>query len=248
MKRGRRVPLSLSRRFIVEHCHFSSLTQKGVFTKKIYIATLLRALANNPNKPPMTLVFLKAFALVAANMPELRRSYIKLPWPQLHELDHSVGMLPVTREMNGEEVVLMAQFRDPAATAFAELTSALAYQKSSPIKEVKNFDRIFKFMSLPWPLRRLAFWIGLNSARHKPKFFGTFAISSVGTAEVVYAIHPLTTLVSYGLIDKINGFVDVTISFDHRVYDGMTVARAYEALEIVLNGAVANEISALKSS
>jgi hypothetical protein len=246
MKRGKPVPLSLGRRLIVEHCHFSSLTQKGVFTKKLGIAPLLNALANNPAKPPLTVVFLKAFALIANTMPELRRTYIKLPWPQLHELDYSIGMLPITREMDGEEVVLMAQFRDPAQESFADLASSLAYQKTSPIRSVKNFNRALKFVALPWPLRRIAFWIGLNSARHKPKFFGTFAVSSVGTAEIVYAIHPLTTLISYGLIDKTNNTIDVTFSFDHRVFDGMTVARAYDGLEAVLNGAIAEEINAAR--
>jgi hypothetical protein len=245
MKRGKRVALTLGRRLIVEHTHFSSLVQKGVFRKTLNIAPLLNALENTLSKPPLTLVFLKAFALIAKDMPDLRRTYIKLPWPQLHELEYSVGMVPITRDIEGEEVVLMAQFRDPATATLVELAADLAIKKSSPIRDIRNFNRVLQIVALPWPLRRLAFWIGLNSARHKPKFFGTFGISSVGTAEVVYAIHPLTSLITYGLIDKSNGSIEVTFSFDHRVFDGMTVARAYDALEAVLNGEIADEINAL---
>jgi hypothetical protein len=243
MKRGKAVALTLGRRFIIEHCHFSNLMQKGVFTKTINIAPLIRAMNASPKKPALTLVFLKAFAVIARDIPELRRSYIKLPWPQLHELDYSVGMIPVTRNLEGEEIVLMAKFRDPANATFADLSAELEHQKTAPVRDIKNFDRVLKFVALPWPLRRFAFWIGLNSARHKPKFYGTFGVSSVGTAEAIYAIHPLTTLLTYGVIDAASGSINVNFSFDHRVFDGMVVARALTALETALNGEIADEIA-----
>jgi pyruvate/2-oxoglutarate dehydrogenase complex dihydrolipoamide acyltransferase (E2) component len=78
--------------------------------------------------------------------------------------------------------------------------------------------------------------------RQRPNFLGTFCVSSVGTSEIVYAIHPLTTLVSYGTIEP-DGAVDVTFSFDHRVFDGMTIARGLAALETILDGVIANEVA-----
>jgi hypothetical protein len=240
--RGRRVPLSPGRRMIAEYCHFAADTQKGVIARRLHVPRLAAAMRGTSVKPPWTVVFLKAFALVARDMPEFRRAYVKLPWPGLYEVPRSVGNIPITRDLDGEEVLFMARFRDPAALPLGALAAELARCKTAPIREIKDFRTALLVARLPRPFRRLAWWLGLNLGRQRPNFLGTFAISSVGTAEIVYAIHPLTTLVSYGAIGP-DGAVDVTFSFDHRVFDGMPVARGLAALEAVLDGAIAHEVA-----
>ena len=47
---------------------------------------------------PWPVVFAKAYALVAAGSPPLRRVYVKLPWPHLYELPRSVASIIVERD------------------------------------------------------------------------------------------------------------------------------------------------------
>lgn len=240
--RGRFVPLSLGRRMIVEHCHFAKDTQKGVMMRRLMVPRLAAAMRDSAARPPWTIVFVKAFALMARDQAEYRRMYVKLPWPGLYEVPLSVATVPITRDMSGEEVLFMARFRDPATRPLVTLAMELAHAKSAPIDQVKDFRTALLIARLPAPLRRLAWWLGLNLGRQRPNFLGTFAVSSVGTSDIIYAIHPLTTLVSYGRIGS-DGAVDVTFSFDHRVFDGMTVARGLTALETILDSVVADEIT-----
>lgn len=245
MKHGRPVPLSLARKLMIEHCHFSNDTQKGVIKSRIKIAQLLVALDKvdlADGKPKLPLVFIKAFAIASQTIPELRRSYVKLPLPHFYELEHSVGMMPITRDLDGEEIVVMAQFHDPAAMSLVELHDALRHMKTAPLRSIRSFDRALKVAALPFPLRRLVYWLGLNFGRQRRKYFCTFAISAMGMVEPIYTIHPVTSLLTYGVLNLATGEVDVTLSFDHRVYDGMTVVRAFEAVEAALNGPIATEL------
>jgi hypothetical protein len=246
MQLGKTIRISLGRKLLIEHCHFSNATQKGVIKRRIKVSGLTGALAKaavEGRKPKLPLVFIKAFALASQSIPELRRSYVKLPWPNFYELEYSVGIMPITRDLDGEEIVMMAQFRDPESTPFLELETALQHMKTAPLRNVKSFDRALKIAAMPFPLRRFAFWLGLNLGRHRRKFFGTFAVSAMGLVEPVYTIHPLTSLLTYGVLDAAAAEIDIALSFDHRVYDGMTVVRAFEAIEAALNGPIAAELA-----
>ena len=248
MKFGKTIPVSLGRRLLIEHCHFSNSTQKGVIKRRINVENLIGGIdqsAASGHKPKLPLIFIKAFALASQNIPELRRSYVKMPWPQFYEQEQSAGIMPSTRDLDGEEIVMMAKFRNPEATSLTGLDAALRHMKLAPLRSIKDFDRALKIAALPFPLRRMAFWIGLNFGRQRRKFFSTFAVSAMGKVEPVYTIHPLTSLLTYGPIDRLNSAVDITISFDHRVYDGMTVVRAFDAIEAALNGPIAAELNSV---
>ena len=69
-------------------------------------------------------------------------------------------------------------------------------------------------------------WLGLNIARQRANFFGTFQLSvySALGAESLNPLTPLTTLLNYGPIGE-DGSVNVRIHYDHRVMDGANVAR-----------------------
>ena len=54
----------------------------------------------------------------------------------------------------------------------------------------------------------------------------------------------MTTLLNYGVMSN-DGMLDVRIIYDHRVMDGLTVARALVRLEEILNSVVLEEVWAL---
>ncbi len=86
-------------------------------------------------------------------------------------------------------------------------------------------------------------WVGLNTARARFVQFGTFGLSvysSLG-AESLHPIGPLTTTLTYGVIDP-DGGVTVRLVYDHRVMDGATVARALARLEAELTGPILAEL------
>jgi pyruvate/2-oxoglutarate dehydrogenase complex dihydrolipoamide acyltransferase (E2) component len=54
----------------------------------------------------------------------------------------------------------------------------------------------------------------------------------------------LTTTLNYGQFEP-DGTLDVRLTYDHRVLDGSTVARALVALEAVLHGEILAELKCL---
>lgn len=55
------------------------------------------------------------------------------------------------------------------------------------------------------------------------------------------SISPLTALLTYGLVGA-DGRADVRLVYDHRVFDGATVARALVSMESVLNTVIREEL------
>ena len=74
--------------------------------------------------------------------------------------------------------------------------------------------------------------------------FGMTTLSSRNTG-LVYVPSPCATTLTYGPIAP-DGTVDVRLGCDHRVLDGMTAARALEALQSALSNAILTELSAVR--
>ena len=87
-------------------------------------------------------------------------------------------------------------------------------------------------------------WFTLNVlGRERTHNFGTFSISSVAPlgAGILHVIPVLPLSLHYGLFDDA-GNLDVRLTFDHRVFDGGTAARALVQLERVLLGDILREL------
>lgn len=207
------------------------------------VAAAREAVADRPGWPA---VFLKAYARVAAEVPELRRAYVTLPRHHLYEYPTSVASVAVERDYGGEKAVFFGRIPDPAESPLAEIAARVRELAESPVEEVKSFRKMLRLGGLPRPLRRLILWLGLNLPRSRGHQFGTFGLSvysSLGS-ESLHPISPLTTLLTYGVIDP-DGSVDVRLVYDHRVMDGATVARALARLEAVLTGPIRDELRAM---
>lgn len=194
-------------------------------------------------RPSWTAIFLKGYALLSQETPELRRAYVKLPWPHLYEYPSSIASLACERELDGERVVLLHRIKRPESESITQLVKKIRAAHSRPVMEIKDFRQALRLARAPVPIRRLAMWLGLNIGRQRPNHFGTFQLSVYSGlgAESLNPLTPLTTLLNYGGIDE-NGSVDVRVHYDHRVLDGANVARALERLEVIMNTAVAQEL------
>ncbi|MCG6121444.1 MAG: 2-oxo acid dehydrogenase subunit E2 [Microvirga sp.] len=245
--RGRSIPLSTPRRFIADLCWLANRTPIGVIGGRISVASALAARRAAPRPAiPLSLLFTKAYAIVARETPELRRSFVPFPLAHLYEVEQSVASLMVVRDWNGEQAAFPARLKDPASRSLRELAAVLDEALSDPPETSRHFGKLARLSRLPTLARRALWLYGFNSGRQRPNYFGTFGVSVLGHlgAEIVYPMSPLTSFVSYGPIGA-DGSVDIKISFDHRVMDGGTIATAIKRLEEVLNSEIVAELEGL---
>jgi len=192
-------------------------------------------------------VFLKAYAMVCARHPELRRHYARLPVAHLYEHPEVVGSFSVERTHRGEPAVFFGKIAAPERLGLREIDRILRWHKNAEESEVRTFREALALSGLPAPLRRPLWWLALHgNGSVRAWFAGTFAISVVAAngAAGLHLLSPLTTTLNYGVFGD-DGGLDVRIAYDHRVLDGATVARCLVELEHVLLDEIVPELRAL---
>ncbi|OHV83888.1 hypothetical protein [Ensifer sp. LCM 4579] len=247
--RGRALKLSGPRRLVGDLMKFSIGVPRVSVQRQMNLAALQQARNSAADRPSWMALFLKGYALLAMETPELRRAYVKLPRPQLYEYPGNIASVAHEREYEGERVVLLSLIKNPERRTIEELGASLAEARTRPVLEIKEFRRALKIARAPAPIRWLLMWLGLNIGRQRARHFGTFQLSVYSGlgAESLNPLTPLTTLFNYGPISG-EGLVTVRIHYDHRVMDGANVARALERFEKILNGEVAAELAGLAES
>ena len=210
------------------------------------LASLARLRSALPIRISWSVLFLKAYGLVAAEHSVLRRCYLKWPWPHLYEHPHSVATLVISRPLAGEDRLFWARFTSPETQSLVHLQRTLDQRYlGEPVES--RFRRQILISRLPTPLRRMLWWTTLNlSGQKRAKRLGTFGLTTLAGegAEIRRPPSPITTTLSYGPLDE-SGRMRVTIAYDHRVMDGLEIARALSRLEQVLLGPIAQEAQGL---
>jgi hypothetical protein len=242
--RGHPIRLRPSRRVQNDFLFFANRTPILPVQRRMALAALVEARRACPHRPPWTALFLRAYALLAQDFPELRRVYVTFPRPHLYEYPSSVAMVAFERKIEGDSEVFAGRIKDPASRSLAELVEILRRFNEAPLAEIKEFRRVLLLGRLPWPLRRLLMWIGLNIGRQRANFFGTFGVSvySALGAESLRPLAPCPVVLNYGVIAP-DGSVNVRFNYDHRVMDGATVARALQAFEGILTQTIVKELA-----
>jgi hypothetical protein len=243
---GRRVRISLPRRWVADLMHVSRHAPVVTAERRADLSALIAARARVPDPPPWPALFIKAYALVAARTPALRRAYLPFPWPHLYEVDESVASVAVAREYDGEPAVFFGLVRRPDRQPLGKLAALLHEWKTRPVERIRPFARLIRYTRYPRPVRRLAWWLGMNlSGRHRAKTVGTFGLTTVGSAgaDLLNVIAPTATTLSYGPLAA-DGTVAVRLGFDHRVLDGLTAAHALADLEEALRSELLREVNA----
>ena len=243
---GRRIPLSRARRLVIDFLHFAAGVPTVPVQRRVRLQPVIDARAALTDRPAWTAIMVKAYAVVSAEFPELRRAYCKFPWPHLYETDTPVASVVVERDFEGEKAIFIGRLKDPASLSLPDLTKRLRTFAETPVEQVKDFRRALKMLRYPRPVRRALWWLGLNVGRQRARHFGTFGVSvySALGAESLHPLSPLTTILNYGVFSP-TGEVDVRIIYDHRVTDGAVIARVLARLEAVLTGPLAEELRGL---
>jgi hypothetical protein len=246
---GFSLPLSAPRRLIGDLLHFARQVPTVPVQRRMNLAAVAAAREVSAPKVGWSAIFTKAYALVAAASPPLRRSYLSLPRPRLYQHPANVATVAVERRFADEDAVFFAHLKEPEKLSLVDLHDRLRQFKDRPFEEVGAFRRALRTSRLPRPLRRLLWWVGLNAfGRKRAHYFGTFAVSAYGGlgAESLHPLSVLTTTLNYGPVGP-DGAVDVRVVYDHRVMDGGTVARALAELERVLTHEILAELRYLEA-
>lgn len=241
---GVSMPLSLPRQLICDYLHFARQIPSVPVQRRMHLGEVVAARAAAGLRPSWCGIFLKAYGFVTAACPPLRRAYMAFPRPRLYEHPINVASVAIERKLGDEDAVLFAHIRQPEALSLAEIDYRLRRFKEQPLESFGDFRRILLMYRFPRPMRRMLWWLALNLwGRKRAAFMGTSGITvyaGLGAA----SLHPLsllTTTLNYGVIES-DGSVDVRITYDHRVMDGATVARALADLERVLTHEILLEL------
>ena len=242
--RGRSIPLTIDQRFVADLAYLAATVPSVAAVRRMNLAAVAAARAQSAARPRWLAIFVKAYAMVNREIPELRQVYLRYPRAHLYEYPHSVALIMVRRSVGGSAVHFPRRINDPASRPIAEIDRDIADAIERPIDQIKEFRRHLAFARLPAPLRRLLASAAYNIGRQRPRYFGTFAVTVPPGEYVAPRFSSWTSRLSYGRLAS-DGTVDVTLAVDHRVIDGPTGVRALQRLDEILNGPIVDE---LKSS
>jgi hypothetical protein len=243
MRGGRSIPLSRPRRLVIDLLYFARGIPSLPVQKRMQLAAVVAARKAARERVQWSAIFLKGYALVAQEMPVLRRAYVKLPWPKLYEYPIATASVIIEREYEGDRGLFSLLIKNVPKRSLEDLRARIEDGVMAPVETVNDFRRTLRTASWPRFFRRFVWWLGLNIGRQRGNYFGTFGLSvySALNVESLHPLSPLTSVVNYGYIGE-DGEVNVRIIYDHRVMDGADVARALNRLEEVLNGPIVAEL------
>jgi hypothetical protein len=241
--RGRSIPISPARRLVIDFMRLSRDIPLVSVQRHMHLERLARARSERTERPMWMAIFTKAYGIVSREFPELRRAYVKMPWPRLYEYPQAIALLPVGADYCGEESVFPIRIRDPGAWRLADVDRRIVDAKAASVAQVEEFRRLLGFARLPLPIRYPLAWLALNIGRQRANYFGTFLIGGVSELgiESQHMLSPVSNSLSFGVISP-DGHVDVRMYWDHRVMDGVVVGKALRQLERTLNGEIADEL------
>src|SRR5262249_2230360 len=155
-----------------------------------------------PNWLPL---FFKAYAMVAAARPVLRRMFVRRPWPHLYEHHENVGSVVLSRVVEGDEALLYLPISSPEKRSITEIDTLLKEARLKPLEQVTAFRRQLRLGRLPFPIRRLAYYLGMDwMPTQRVRLLGTFGMSvlaSMGIANLTTWV-PWTTMIHYTPFDE----------------------------------------------
>lgn len=189
-------------------------------------------------------IYMKAYAQVSREIPELMQGYATFPWAHLHQHHEPVCMMTISREHEGKERLFFARFCRPDHFSLTELQEQFDRYRKHPILEIKQFRHQIRFAATPGLVRRFAWWSLFNVWPEKrASHMGTFGMSISGHNGVYGNRHlgPNTTTLGVDPFPR-NGLGRVLLTFDHRVLDGAPASRVLVRLQHMMNTSIAREL------
>ena len=247
---GKSIAISPFRALVIDMMHFSMKVPTVTLDRQMNLAPLVLARRRCNPRLSWSALFIKAYSIVAARQPLLRRCYLSLPWPRFYEHPKNIAAFNVSRRVDDEDIVVQGQIRSPENRSLVELDAIVRGYKEMPVEEIQAYRRVMRVGRLPGWLRRYLWWSTLNwIGRRRCHNLGTFGITSVAEhgAGLLNLVPLLTTTLHYGLLDE-KGSLNMRYAFDHRVLDGAPAAEALTSLETTLLGEILDEVRSIRQA
>jgi hypothetical protein len=243
---GKTIRLSPPRRLITDIMRFAATVPSVPVERLMDLGAVIAVRRELTDRPPWVGIFAKAMALTARELPELRRTYLKWPWPHLYEYEDSVAAVTIDRYFRGEPCVALRLIKEVGSLPLTTIAGMIQASKEQPIERFKEFKRAMRVACLPGIIRRPIMWLAYNLPRQRANYFGTFSVTAVSFlgADALHLPNPTTSLLTFGVFGT-DGRVPVRITMDHRVFDGMEIAKIMARLEAILNGPILEELRSL---
>ena len=245
MRNGRRIRIPASRRLSWDLLYFHRDVPLCAHDRRMNLAEVSGVRSACAERVSWPALFLKAYAIVAQDVPELRQTWYRWPWAHLYQHPSSVATLTVQRELNGEPWLFWGQIAAPELKSLSELQRAISQFRDADVRKV--FRKQLQLAKLPTVFRRMIWWWNLNvAAASRAKRLGTFFLSTLAGRGAEIQLPPSihTGCLTFGPLDG-NGIARVTLAYDHRIMDGAMVADILQRLEETLNGVVIDELRAI---
>jgi hypothetical protein len=244
-ERPRRMRIPRSRRLTIDVLHYRAKVPTCAHDRLCDFAPVAQARERCPVRISWSMIFIKAFALVAARVPALRQTYQRWPWPHIYQHPTSVAMVATHRDFCGEPWLFWSRFTAPEAKPLVRLQAALDHYLSDPVET--TFPWQYQLSGFPTPVRRFLWsWTLTIGGPDRVRRAGTFFLTTIAGqgAEIQHPPAFLTANATYGPIDE-NGMSRVTIAYDHRLMDGRLVADALAGIEEAMCGPIVAELDAI---
>jgi len=246
VERPRRMAVPRSRRLTIDLLHYHTKVPTCAHDRICDFRPLLQARQKSPVRISLSMIFIKAFGIVATRHPVLRQMYLRWPWPHIYQHPTSVAMVATHRDFRREPWLFWSRFNRPEAKSLLELQGMLDRYQTEPVEVV--FPWQLKLSALPTPVRRVLWsWTFHVGGPARVRRAGTFFLTTIAGqgAEIQHPPAFLTANATYGPIND-QGRSRVTIAYDHRLMDGRLVAGVLAEIEEVLSGPIAHELQSMK--
>ena len=243
-QKGTIIPVHWTRTLISDIVYYANKIPLCTIEKKINIEAVQIAKSISQKRIGWTSIFTKAMGLASIEFDELRQSWMSFPYAHLYQHPIPIASVAINRIIDNKEAVVFGMIQKPESKPLSEINEALQHFKNSPIDSVSLFKRMRRTSKFPWPIRAIIWNYGLYLSGYcKAKNFGTFSISSVSQldANTIHLLTPLTSALNYGPIAT-NGDCTIRLTFDHRVMDGLTIAKVLSFIKESINVSIREEI------
>jgi hypothetical protein len=246
-ERPRRMLVPRSRRLTIDLLHYRAKVPTCAHDRSCDFRRVSEARQKCPVRISWSMLFIKAFGLVAARYPVLRQMYLSWPWPHIYQHPTSVAMVATHRDFLGEPWLFWSRFNGPEGRSLLYLQAALERYQTAPAEAV--FPWQFQLSGLPTPVRRLLWsWTFNVGGPARVRRSGTFFLTTIAGqgAEIQHPPAFLTANATYGPIDE-QGKSRVTIAYDHRLMDGRLVAGVLADIDAALSGPIVAELNSISA-
>lgn len=243
-QKGIKIPVHWTRTLIRDIVHYANKVPLCTIEKEIHIEAVQIARSKSQKRIGWASIFTKAMGLASIKFDELRQSWMPFPYAHLYQHPIPIASIAINRIIDNQESVIFGMIQKTEEKPLTEITEALHYFKESPIDTVALLKRMRRTSKLPWPIRAIIWNYGLYLSGYcKAKNFGTFSVSSVSqsNANTINLLSPLTSALNYGPIST-KGECTIRLTFDHRVMDGLTVAKVLSFIEESINSSIREEV------